>query len=84
MNLPDSMKFVWMWFIELHNSRTSSGFGLNPIQYSEIKAYFELKGITPDEWEVQLIKRLDSIAMNHYAEEAKKEEQTQKSKSKSK
>lgn len=70
------MKFVWYWFIELHNSRTSSGFGLNPIQYSEIKAYFDLKNIVPEEWEVQLVKKLDAIALEHYAEEAKKAEKT--------
>lgn len=72
IELPPTMRFVWYWFIDLHNSRTSSGFASNPIQYSEIKSYFDLKDIVPMEWEVQLIKQLDLVALQIQAEEAEK------------
>lgn len=78
------MVFVWTYFIELHNNRTSNGFGVNPIQFSEIKAYFELMGIEPDDWEVSVIKKLDNVALKQYAEEAKKQQEKNQQKSKSK
>ena len=72
------MQEVWGFFCELDNARSSNGFGVNPISYTEIKCYFDLMGIIPQDIEVKLIKLLDGIALRHYAEEQKK-----KSKSKS-
>ena len=40
--------------------------GINPIQYSEIKSFFELIDIEPMEWEVVVIKQLDQVAMKAY------------------
>lgn len=80
---PDTMRFVWSYFIDLHNCRTSNGFGVNPIQYGEIESYFNLLEIQPAEWEIQTIKRLDVVAMKTFAEEAEKQskkQQTKKSK----
>lgn len=69
--LPDSMGYVWGWFIELHNARTSNGFGLNPITYVDMQAYFDLYQIVPQDWQVQLIKQLDSIALSAFAKQQK-------------
>ena len=74
MELPESCASVWRWFIDLHNARGSNGFGINPINYTEIKAYCDLMDILPEEWEVILIKRLDNEALAAYAKEAKEAE----------
>ena len=63
IELPQSCYFVWKWFTELHTARGSNGFGLNPISYTEIKSYFDLIDIQPEEWEVNLIKALDNEAL---------------------
>lgn len=69
--LPSSCYAVWGWFMSLNESRSSSGFGLNPIAYSDISAYFQLKQVIPDEWEIDLLKRFDREVMKVYAEKAK-------------
>lgn len=80
VELPDSMQYVWSWFIELHNARTSNGFGLNPITYADIKAYFDLYDIVPQDWQVQLIKQLDNVALNAFAKQQKEEAEKAKKK----
>lgn len=64
MELPVLFFDVWAWFIELHNARGSNGFGMNPISYSEIKAWSELTDNHPTSEDVRLIKMLDRIALN--------------------
>lgn len=67
------MQFVYKWFVDLNNKRTSNGFGINPIQYSEILAYFTLIEVQPEDWEVEMISKLDSIALEIYAKEAERQ-----------
>ena len=57
----------------MHNARGSNGFGINPISYTEIKSYFDLIDLKPDDWEVNLIKLFDNEAMKAYAKEAEAE-----------
>jgi hypothetical protein len=73
VELPDTMTFVWRYFIDLHNSRTAGAFGINPITFSDIKAYFDLNNVVPMDWEISAIKQLDGIALRVHAEEAEKE-----------
>lgn len=72
IELPESCYDTWYWFLDLHNARDSNGMSINPISYTEIKNYFELIQVVPDEWEVKLIKRFDMQVMNYFAEESKK------------
>lgn len=71
LDLPESTIHIWNWFIDLSNSRSSNGFGANPLSYSEIWSYFNLMQITPDEWEVKLIKALDNIALEQFSKDIK-------------
>lgn len=73
VELPESCVSVWKWFIDLHNARSSNGFGVNPIYYSEIKAYFDLIELQPEEWEVNLIRLFDNQALEAYSKEAEAE-----------
>ena len=60
--------YVWRYFTDLHTTRTGGGFGASPITYTEMRNYFDLMDIDPDEWELTLLRRLDNLALNIYAE----------------
>lgn len=75
---------VWGWFLRLNSKRGSNGFGVNPIQYSEICSFFELMQYTPSAWELELIERLDSVVLEVYAEQQEKKQREQEAKSKAK
>lgn len=71
---------MWTWFLDLHNSRTSNGYGANPISYSDMKAYFDLFQITPNEHEVITLRQLDNIALKAFSDKIQKEQAKVKSK----
>ena len=71
---PKDMSHVWKYFIDLNNARSGNGFGANPISYTEMMSYFQLLDIMPDEWEVDTIRKLDIIALDAFADQAKKEQ----------
>lgn len=56
----------------LHSTRTSNGFGANPITYTEMKNYFDLIQVEPEEWEVNLIKQFDNVALEEYQKSSEK------------
>jgi len=59
-------------FTELNQSRTSNGFGANPISYSEMHAWSELTEQRPTASEVAAIKKLDGLYLSRQAEKAAK------------
>ena len=60
---PLELEQVWRWYCELGSARTSNGFGLNPLSYTEIKAYADLTGVRMTPWEITLLKRLDTVTL---------------------
>ena len=80
VELPECMQEYWMWFIKLSNKRPS-GMGISAIPYSEMLAFFELMGITPEIYEIEVLEAFDRIAMNHYQKQQEKQ-QTKAKKSK--
>ena len=71
LSLPDVFSLVWEDFLMLNSARTSSGFGLNALQYSEIKSYYELIQHQPEPWEIEVIRLFDSTALQVFAESQK-------------
>lgn len=76
IELPQSCLHVWKWFCDLHTSRSFNGFGPNPLNYTEIKNYFDLIDISPEEWELKLIKKFDMEAMDSISKEMKNNSQS--------
>lgn len=72
IELPESCYHIWKWFIDLDSSRSSNGFGIDPINYADVLAYFNLYDIEPMDYELQAIKKLDSIAIKHSVDQMKK------------
>lgn len=68
VELPRTMFLLWKWFVDLDASRTSSGFGVNPLSYSDILSYSILENVEFTSEEVQIIKKLDEITLKHYAD----------------
>lgn len=66
------MKFVWEYFLRLNRKRTSNGFGVNPIPFTEIESFFRLNQIEYSPDEVFLIELLDNLALDHFQKEAEK------------
>lgn len=78
LEFPQDMMQVWKFFIDLHNGRSGNGFSANPISYSDIYSYFQLIGIEPHDWEIDVIRKLDMIALDAFAEQARKEQKKSK------
>ncbi|NIA10012.1 MAG: hypothetical protein GWP10_09860 [Nitrospiraceae bacterium] len=69
--IPDCVKYLWEWFWEINESRSSNGFGLNPISYLEIQAWNNLTMNQVHPWEVIAIKKMDVVFRAFYAEDSK-------------
>ena len=74
------MKYVWKYYTDLNNKRTNTGYGHLPIQYSEIKAYFDLYNIEYEPFEVYIIEVLDGVTMQYYQEETEKRDAAERAK----
>jgi hypothetical protein len=71
VTLPESYRYCWEDYQRLSSTRPS-GFGVSPITYTEIASYFNLMGVVPEEWEVQIIRAFDNCALSEYAKSQEK------------
>jgi hypothetical protein len=55
------LAYIVGWFGELSETRISTGFGIGPISYGEIRAWARLNGIRPTPFELALLRRIDRI-----------------------
>ena len=74
VELPEVFRYVWQDFLALNSARTSNGFGVNPLSYSEIKAYYDLQQQVPEPWEADLIRYMDATVMKIMADKSKQEQ----------
>ena len=81
VELPEGMQEYWNWFIRMSNRRPS-GMGVSAIPYSEMLAFFQLLGITPELYEIEVIEMFDCIAIKHYQKQQEKEQAKAKQQSK--
>jgi hypothetical protein len=66
VEIPTGFDYLWAWFIRLNSTRMSTGMGGGKLGISEqeIRAFFLNRQITPRVWEVELIARLDKVALD--------------------
>jgi hypothetical protein len=57
-SLPLGTEHIWRWFCDLDAKRTS-GWSMNPITWSDIHAYFGIRRVRPQPWELTALARLD-------------------------
>lgn len=48
--------------------------GVSAISYSEMLAFFELIGVVPESYEIEVIEAFDRVALKHYAKQQEKEQ----------
>lgn len=70
---PEAVSYLWHWFLSLHGARGSSGFGPNPISWADMQAFFSLHGLRPTATELDLLRRLDAVALKASAEKPEAE-----------
>lgn len=75
IELPEVFQFCWEWFLHLNNARPSGGFGASPLLYSEMQAFFELKQLSPEPWEIDIIKMFDIIALDIFNQQQKAQQE---------
>lgn len=56
--VPLETAHIWRWFLDLNGPR-GAAFTVNPISWADTAAYFNLKRIRPDPWEIDLLRSLD-------------------------
>lgn len=76
--IPDGLHEIWSIFISLHNARGSNGYSLNPISYTDILAYCTLYQMEISKWEVETIRRLDSVALEEANNQSKRDQKNKK------
>jgi hypothetical protein len=59
--LPDEVAYLWQFWLELHAGRSSGGFGVNPLSYSDIQAWSALTDEPLDPWEVRALRAVDTV-----------------------
>ncbi|WP_445263523.1 phage tail assembly chaperone [Rhizobium rhizogenes] len=57
--MPAAGAHVWAWFRELDRARTSNGYGLNPLSYSDIDAWSRLRRISLLAWHLDALISMD-------------------------
>lgn len=76
--LPPEGAHIFRWWLELAATRTSSGFGPNPITRREIHDWENDTGNLPEPWERRVIFDIDAVwrrGLNDKADDPKQAEQ---------
>lgn len=56
------------WFCDLRTARKHNGYSLMAIEYSEMQAYFSMRGISVEKWQIDVIRMLDSLSLDAHRE----------------
>lgn len=62
--MPESLRYLWVWWSELAGVRRMGAHGLDPIGFVDIDAWARLTGRRPQPHEVQGILRVDKAMLN--------------------
>jgi len=79
-DIPRATEHVWVWYLDLHSERQSSGFAPQPLSSTQIIDWCTLTRRRLQPWEARAIKRLDVVWRSIWAEfrEAEEQERQQK------
>lgn len=80
---PSELLYLWDWFLQLNNKR-QSGMSINSISWSDTDAFFRLIDIQPTQEELNILSKLDNIALKHFSEQQKEEQKKSSAKTKTK
>jgi hypothetical protein len=66
-DLPTHGYHLWAIFLELHSARGGNGYSPNPIGFSELVAWQQLREWPLDSWEVEAIRQIDAAYLAAWA-----------------
>lgn len=66
-SVPFEAAHVWEWFRELSDAR-QVGMDVSPIAWADISAYFALRRVEPQQWEIDAIRLIDEAYLESRAE----------------
>ena len=66
---PPETEYLWNWFLDL-SARRQAGFSINALAWADIHAYFTLKRLSPEPWEVDTLCLLDSVYLEAQAKDS--------------
>jgi hypothetical protein len=69
--LPPSCSSLWNDFLDLHSSRSNSGFGPSRITWRDIADWQRVRGVTLEAWEIDAIREADSMWLSDFAPKPK-------------
>lgn len=67
--LPHETAYLWEWFLAMSERRGAS-MSVNALAWSDIAAFFQLRGLSPQPWEVDTICQLDTAYLVCQASDA--------------
>lgn len=59
---PAGFDYLWDWFKRLNGTR-QQGFGMSGITETELRSFFLNRKIEPEQWELDLLIRLDKLVV---------------------
>lgn len=62
--MPVLLAHVWEWFCDLSAQRGTGVNGADPISWTEMQAYFSMRGEVPSQIDLKAIQQLDSIMLS--------------------
>lgn len=63
--IPAGGEMLWKWFLALSKTRTVHQAGVNPIQFTEMQAYFRLHKIDARQDHIDALLAMDEVLMTH-------------------
>jgi hypothetical protein len=66
---PEALYDEWHWFLSLNAARPA-GLGASPLTESDIGWFFRNRRLAPEGWQIELIRRLDVIALQSVAKDS--------------
>jgi hypothetical protein len=69
--LPEGLQSLWAAFLELHDSRGSTGWGAARITFMDMDAWQRVTGGRLAPWQIDLIRRADNIWLAEFAPKPK-------------
>lgn len=66
-HVPPETAYLWEWY-EALSARRGAGFSVNALSWSDMRAFFYLRRLSPEPWEVDTICAIDTAYLNSRAD----------------
>ncbi len=67
---PDSLFYIWEYFLTMNIRRTGNGYGPNPLTPPEVEAWARLHGVRLTPFEAEALDGLETRFLKHFAKAA--------------